>query len=156
MPRRSSATLKFLLYSVAGWGGSAVLTAAALAADTLALPAGWTAPGVGRSKCFLQVSTATNKPDQQVVPSLLQDAALGIFLHLPVLVFMLLNACFFLMTTLSLHRSNLTTHVARRARQGRASSGPSAVQAGRINQDTLDQLVRLLSICKLGGGVGTR
>ena len=60
MPRRSSAGLKFLLYSAGGWGGAAALTAAVLAADTLELPPGWSRPGVGlpAGPCFIQVLNA--------------------------------------------------------------------------------------------------
>ena len=88
VPRRSSAVLKFLLYSLLGWGSSSLLTIAIILIDTLEIFRGeeFVKPGVGRGKCFLQ------------------DKAVGVYLHLPSMVVMLLNAILFLITTATIYR----------------------------------------------------
>ena len=82
VPRRSSAVLKFLLYSLLGWGSSALLTLAIILIDSLEIfrSKEFVKPGVGLGKCFLQ------------------DKAVGVYLHLPSMVVMLLNAILFLIT----------------------------------------------------------
>ena len=88
VPRRSSAVLKFLLYSLVGWGSSALLTLAILLIDSLDIfhRMEFVKPGVGEGKCFLQ------------------DQAVGVYLHLPSMVVMLLNAVLFLITTATIYR----------------------------------------------------
>lgn len=88
VPRRSSAVLKFLLYSLVGWGSSALLTLAIILIDSLNLfhSMEFVKPGVGEGKCFLQ------------------DQAVGVYLHLPSMVVMLLNAVLFLITTATIYR----------------------------------------------------
>ena len=68
VPRRSSASLKFVVYSCVGWGSPGLLTLGLAALDhlgleqggslSLSLGLGWpglnlTLPGVGRDKCWL-------------------------------------------------------------------------------------------------------
>ena len=82
---------KFILYSLLGWGSSALITALVFITDHLA----WTRdlditlPGVGQEKCFLS------------------DAAQGVYLHLPILVLMIINALLFITTSTTIYRSEL-------------------------------------------------
>ena len=130
LPRRGSAMLKYILYSVAAWGSSAVLTLGIVVADQV-----WqdspentylfiAKPNVGKTKCFLE------------------DEPQGIFLHLPILILMLTNGVFFMVTTSTLHRSSMTTHQARNARQKTRRQAVNTVS--RINQETKEQLVLLI------------
>lgn len=88
MPRRGSATLKYLLYSLVAWGWGFLLTTTVLLADQLLEEGapGVPRPGVGHSKCFLE------------------DRAQGLYLHAPVLLLMVINGMFFLVTTSTLYR----------------------------------------------------
>ena len=97
-PDTARSCLRFVSYSCLGWGLSGLLTILLLALD-LALPSSLTRPGVGKVKCFLQ------------------DSALGLYLHLPVLVLLSLNIVFFLRTAVTLYRNNLDTKFARLARR---------------------------------------
>ena len=96
VPRRSSATIKFIIYSVAGWGLSLLLTLGLVMVDTLEpdslqVPGlghlTITSPRVGEEKCFLS------------------DRAQGLYLHLPSLILMLVNAVLFLVTIITIYRS---------------------------------------------------
>ena len=96
VPRRSSATIKFIIYSLAGWGLSLLLTLGLVLVDTLE-PVSVQVPGlgyvtitqprVGEEKCFLS------------------DRSQGLYLHLPSLVLMLVNAILFLVTIITIYRS---------------------------------------------------
>ena len=117
----SRSCLKFVCYSLAGWGLAAVLTVTVLGLDLSAStsphPAVYSAvplPAVGTSKCFLQ------------------DGALGLYLHLPVLTLLLLNIAFFLATTATLYRNNLHTRFARAG---------LAAQAPVVSQEIREQFV---------------
>ena len=88
MPRKGSTTLKYTIYSSVAWGWGALLTLGVIlvdvlmATDTTSIPH----PMVGHSKCFLG------------------DEAQGLYLHFPVLVLMLINGLFFVITISSLYR----------------------------------------------------
>ena len=97
VPRRSSATIKFIIYSVAGWGLSLLLTLGLVMVDTLETDSVQvpglghltiTSPRVGEEKCFLS------------------DRAQGLYLHLPSLILMLVNAVLFLVTIITIYRSD--------------------------------------------------
>ena len=110
--------LRFVCYSLVGWGLAAVLTLTLLGLDlspsTAVSPAVSPAvprPAVGRSKCFLQ------------------DGALGLYLHLPVLILLSVNIGFFLSTTVSLCRHNTQTRVLR------------AGQSPAVSQEIREQFV---------------
>ena len=79
---------KFGVYSLVGWGSSALLTLAIILIDSLEIfrSKEFEKPGVGMGKCFLQ------------------DKAVGVYLHLPSMVVMLLNAILFLITTATIYR----------------------------------------------------
>ena len=88
VPRRSSALAKFLLYSLVGWGSSFLLTILVILTDNLAIfrTFDFIKPRVGEEKCFLQ------------------DKAVGIYLHLPSMVVMFVNAILFIVTTWTIYR----------------------------------------------------
>ena len=88
VPRRDSKIRKFLLYSVLAWGTSGLATLGVFLADTdsKVTLSDTIKPNIGRGKCFLQNSSH------------------GIFLHLPIFIFMLVNGIFYLVTVLVLYR----------------------------------------------------
>ena len=88
VPRRSSALAKFLLYSLAGWGSSFLLTLAVIVTDNTDIfhSVDLVKPRVGEEKCFLQ------------------DKAVGVYLHMPSMVVMLVNAILFLVTSFTIYR----------------------------------------------------
>ena len=91
VPRRGSAFLKFVIYSLVAWGSSAAFTLGIILADIFMDDQSdhnqlFSKPNVGKLKCFLQ------------------DDAQGIFLHLPSMILMLINIIFFTITTTSLYR----------------------------------------------------
>ena len=77
-------------------------------------------PAVGATKCFLQ------------------DGALGLYLHLPVLTLLSLNIAFFLATTATLYRHNLHTRFARAGQVSTISRSPV------LSQEIREQFVRQL------------
>ena len=119
LPGTNKSCLKFACYSVTGWGLSAVLTVLVLCLDlsTTSPHPAVPRPAVGTSKCFLQ------------------DGALGLYLHLPVITLLSLNIAFFLATTATLYRHNLHT---RFARAGQVSTSRSPV----LSQEIREQFVR--------------
>ena len=87
MPRKSSTNLKYMIYSSVAWGWGFVLTMTIMLADTLMEETSYLPmPEVGVSKCFLG------------------DTAQGVYFHLPVLLLMLVNGIFFVITTSTLYR----------------------------------------------------
>jgi hypothetical protein len=92
VPRAGSALLKFLIYSGVAWGASAALTCAVISADLLLEEQednrilGWVKPNVGIQKCFLQ------------------DKSQGLYLHVPIMLLMVVNGVFFIITTITLYR----------------------------------------------------
>ena len=88
VPRRSSALFKFLIYSIVGWGSSALFTLAIVLIDNISIftDLDFVKPRVGEEKCFLQ------------------DKAVGVYLHMPSMVVMLVNAVLFLVTTATIYR----------------------------------------------------
>ena len=119
--RTNRACLKFACYSVAGWGLSALLTVTVLGLDLSPSPHPEVPrPAVGATKCFLQ------------------DGALGLYLHLPVLALLSLNIAFFLATTATLYRHNLHTRFARAGQVSTISRSPV------LSQEIREQFVRQL------------
>ena len=98
VPRKGSALLKFVIYSAVAWGSSAAFTLGIILADQMMEDQTgnhklfFTKPNVGKLKCFLQ------------------DDAQGMFLHLPCMVLMMINAVFFLITTTTLYRCSLISN----------------------------------------------
>ena len=92
VPRRGSAMIKFVIYSAVAWGSSAVLTIGIIATDEIMedneddQEEFLIKPNVGKPKCFLR------------------DDALGVFLHFPVMILMIINVILFLITTTTLYR----------------------------------------------------
>ena len=87
MPRRDSRVLRFLVYSVLGWGSSGLLTLLVASLDHIAtdLPAEYK-PNIGAQHCFVQNSSH------------------GLYLHLPISVFMILNGILFVTTICVVYR----------------------------------------------------
>ena len=77
-------------------------------------------PNVGMTKCFVE------------------EDAQGLYLHLPIMILMMFNSMFFIITTSTLYMSKLTTHQARNARQ---KTNLQQVVPTRINEETREQLV---------------
>ena len=131
VPRKGSALLKFVIYSGVAWGSSAVLTIAIILADQVMEDQPhnqkniFPKPNVGNTKCFLE------------------DDSQGLYLHFPILILMMINGMFFMITTITLYKSNLTTHQARYARQ--KTSQQVINTTSRINQETKEQLVEYLN-----------
>merc|ERR1719369_1926673 len=121
LPRKGSALVKFVLYSVIAWGSSTALTVGIILADQMLeypLETIWgfhSKPNVGQRKCFIA------------------DESQGLYLHLPILILMMVNITFFIITTSTLYMSKLTTHQARNARQ--------KIVPTRINTETKEQLM---------------
>ena len=92
VPNKGSAAHKFAIYSSVAWGSSAVLTILVILADQMtededeSLRLFFPKPNVGETKCFLQ------------------DASQGLYLHLPILLLMILNGLFFIITIITLYR----------------------------------------------------
>lgn len=136
VPKRDSALLKFLIYSGAAWGFSAVLTIPVILIDQVMedqaedqktiLPK----PNVGKTKCFLE------------------DKTQGVYLHFPILILMMINGMFFVITTCTLYKSHLTTQQARYARQ---ISQQVVNTSSRINQETKEQLVLYIKLFTVMG-----
>ena len=88
IPRRGSANTKFIVYSSVAWGLSSILTLGLFLIDqqpnnaNSSLPR----PDVGKLKCFLD------------------DSVHGIYLHLPILTILVVNAALFLVTVSSIYR----------------------------------------------------
>ena len=91
-PRKGSAAVKFALYSAIAWGSSLGLTICIILTDVLMEEHGedgevlFSKPNVGTQKCFLH------------------DRSQGLYLHLPIMILMIVNGVFFILTILSLHR----------------------------------------------------
>ena len=91
-PRKGSALLKFVIYSAVAWGSSAALTIAILLADQMMEEQSdnqdlfFPKPNVGISKCFLH------------------DESQGMYLHFPIMMLMIINGMFFIITTITLYR----------------------------------------------------
>ena len=83
---------KFVIYSAVAWGSSAALTLGIIGADLIMEDAEedqeevLVKPNVGKPKCFLR------------------DDAHGVFLHFPIMILMMINVLFFLITTTTLYR----------------------------------------------------
>ena len=83
---------KFVIYSAVAWGSSAALTLGIIGADLIMEDAEehqeevLMKPNVGKPKCFLR------------------DDAQGVFLHFPIMILMMINVLFFLITTTTLYR----------------------------------------------------
>ena len=127
VPRKGSARLKLILYSITAWGFAGVLTLAIVILDQAIEDEDSNVihelkPNVGKTKCFLH------------------DSSLGLFLHLPIFSMMMLNGIFFMITTTTLYRSSSTTYQARHAR--RRSSVQAGMSISSVNHETRDQLVR--------------
>jgi hypothetical protein len=92
-------------------------------------------PNVGITKCFLEYESQ------------------GLYLHLPILILMMINSMFFIITTSTLYRSNLTTHQARYARQKNHLQQvvTTSSRDTRINQETKEQLVGFSTLCISSG-----
>ena len=92
VPNKGSAAHKFAIYSSVAWGSSAVLTILVILADQMtededeSLQLFFPKPNVGETKCFLQ------------------DASQGLYLHLPILLLIILNGLFFIITIITLYR----------------------------------------------------
>ena len=96
MPRKSSTNLKYMIYSSVAWGWGLVLTLIIMLVETLMKETSYLPlPEVGLSKCFLG------------------DAAQGVYFHLPVLLLMLVNGIFFIITTGTLYRYKKIFHQAK-------------------------------------------
>ena len=91
-PNKSSATFKFVIYSITAWGLSAMMTFTVMILDMVIEEFEdqdsmfFARPNVGFEKCFIQ------------------DKAHGLYLHMPIMLLMLFNSSFFIITTLVLHR----------------------------------------------------
>jgi len=126
LPRRGSALVKFIIYSVIAWGSSASFTLGLILVDQLMQDeeeTQWSMiakPNVGESKCFIT------------------EEAQGLYLHLPIFILMMINTVFFVITTTTLFMSKLTTHQARHARQ--QTSLKQKVPT-RITIETKEQLI---------------
>lgn len=116
-PGTARSCVRFVSYSCLGWGLSGLLTLLLLLLD-LSLPSSFTRPGVGQVKCFIQ------------------DSALGLYLHLPVLILLSLNIVFFLITAVTLYRNNLSTKF---ARLGRRHTGQE--RSPLLRQENFQQFV---------------
>ena len=114
-PGSTRSCLRFVSYSCLGWGLSGVLTLMVLVVD-LTSPTAATRPGMGDVKCFLQ------------------DSALGLYLHLPVLSLLSLNIVFFLTTAVTLYRNNLSTKFARLGRRHTRQSKSLLVRQENLQQ----------------------
>ena len=92
VPRKGAALLKFVIYSAVAWGSSAAMTVAVILADLEMEEKGedekqiFTKPNVGKQKCFLQ------------------DQSQGLYLHVPIMLLMIVNGIFFIITTITLYR----------------------------------------------------
>jgi hypothetical protein len=92
VPNKGSAAFKFSIYSSVAWGSSAGLTILVFLADQMTendddyLKFFFPKPNIGETKCFLQ------------------DESQGFYLHLPILLLMILNGLFFIITIITLYR----------------------------------------------------
>ena len=126
VPRRGSASVKFIIYSAIAWGSSGAFTISIILADLMmedqrgSMMGFFSKPNVGMTKCFVE------------------EDAQGLYLHLPIMILMMFNSMFFIITTSTLYMSKLTTHQARNARQ---KTNLQQVVPTRINQETREQLV---------------
>ena len=139
LPSKGSALLKFVIYSAVAWGFSLAITIVIILADQIMeddrdiFKPFFPKPNVGLTKCFLE------------------DTSQGIYLHVPIFLFMLVNGMLFITTTLTLYKSSQTTQKARNSRQ--RSAGQMIVRRGelvivssssrpsRINKETKEQLM---------------
>ena len=87
VPRRDSKMVRFLVYSVLGWGCSALLTLLLATIDHIAtdIPPQYK-PNIGLQHCFVQNSSH------------------GLYLHLPISVFMIFNGILFVTTICVVYR----------------------------------------------------
>ena len=86
VPSNSSAIFKFVIYSAVAWGSSAALTLSIILVDRLMEEQKFfPKPNVGITKCFLD------------------DESQGLYLHVPIMLLMILNGMFFIITTISLY-----------------------------------------------------
>ena len=86
VPRRDSKILRFLAYSLLGWGISGLLTLQVAVIDHVALIPPQYKPNIGLQHCFVQSSVH------------------GLYLHLPISVFMILNGILFVTTICIVYR----------------------------------------------------
>ena len=146
VPRKGSALVKFVIYSVIAWGSSTALTSSLILADILMEEVGTSEelffykPNVGIQKCFLH------------------ERSQGLYLHLPIMLLMIINGVFFILTIINLHRyniianntiinitcrHNLTTQTARDSTRVRSRAQLMVTTRfhTRVTQDTKEQLV---------------
>jgi len=126
LPRRGSALVKFIIYSVVAWGSSASFTLGVILVDQFMqdeVETQWTVivkPNVGETKCFIT------------------EESQALYLHLPIFILMMINSVFFVITTTTLFMAKLTTHQARHARQ---QTNLKQKVPTRINIETKEQLL---------------